>query len=292
MQSALKTLVKKLPAANALHSKIVQRLTAGSLANNEILRGFIDENGWLFTQPKTGTNLIASAIAFYNAELLGLKDYTFDDRYRLGMVHGGHIIRGAEGIRDALKFQKLSTRMLITRWHDDVPHARPSLLICTTRNLLDQLSSLWHYKYRALGISVDDSISDMLNIFVKRNRDQARAMQRAERSLVVHYENLTADPKAELIRILKAAYGAVDEEALATALRRSSRDEFKKWEQTRGAPAIGEKLKNFERSFIRSGKVGEGAEFFSDHQRSQIETLAARGNVPMNGDITALPPSS
>ena len=272
----MRSVLKKIPGARKLHDWLSRTLFSDSLQNEEILRGFINGNGWLFSQPKTGTNLISSSIAFYNAETLGLSDYGFDDRYRLGMVHGGSIIKSSEGIQEALSFQELSTRMMIVRWHDDVPGACPRLVICTTRGLLDQLTSLWHYKYRPMGVSVENAIPTLVELFVQRDRHQFHAVRRAEDSVVVSYENLIADPHKELSRILKKAYGDVDGDALERALRHADKKNFKKWESERGAPAISKDLGKYESSFIRSGRIGEGAEFFSDGQKSQIWRLVGR----------------
>ena len=93
----------------------------------KILRGFIDNNGWILSQPKTGTNYICSILAFYNAECLGLTGCNFGDRYRLGLVHGERITKSSVGITEALEFHRHSTRMLIVRTHNDVPNARPKL---------------------------------------------------------------------------------------------------------------------------------------------------------------------
>jgi hypothetical protein len=277
--------LKKIKVLRTAYNKAAERLRGPSLDNNEILKGFVDGNGWLFTQPKTGTNLIAGTLAFYNAETLGVGAYSFDDIYRLGLVHGGRIIRDAGGLTEALRFQRISTRMPIVRWHDDIPNAHPELVICTTRPVLDQLASLWHYKFRPQNMTVERSIPEMVNYFAARNRAQVGAISRADRAIVIDYNDLVTDPKTALSRVITNAYGSLDDAALDVALKRSSKSEFKKWEALRGKPAISTSLAAHESSFIRSGKTGEGEDFFSDAQKQTIADLSAAAGLDMSGKI-------
>lgn len=265
----------------------IRRLRRGRLDNNQILKGFIDGNGWLFSQPKTGTNLIASCLAFYNAELLGLRNYGFDDRYSLGVIHGGYIVRDAAGLTEALKYQRMSTRMPIIRWHDYVPDVRPECVICTTRNVLDQLASLWHYKYRARSVTVEAAIPKMVSLFAVRNRWQTAAIRDSERSCIVDYDDLIRNPDTTMSAIVLSCYGEINEAALSIAIKRSSKSEFKKWESARGKPAISTELARFEDSFIRSGEIGEGAEFFSPQQKAFIEKLIEIEGIDISGRIKA-----
>lgn len=278
--------LSKNKMVRAVYDKAAERLRGPSLANNEILKGFVDGNGWLFTQPKTGTNLIAGTLAFYNAETLGVAEYSFDDVYRLGVIHGGRIVRDAHGMAEALAFQRVSTRMPIVRWHDDIPDASPELVICTTRPVLDQLASLWHYKFRPQNMTVDQSISAMLNYFIMRNRAQAGAIMRAERAVIIDYNDLILNPKAALSNLISNAYGSLDGGALDVALHRSSKSEFKKWEARRGKPAISSSLAAHETSFIRSGATGEGEAFFTDVQKEVIADQAAAAGLDLSGKIT------
>lgn len=261
------------------------RLTRSHISNEEVLRGFIDNQGFLFSQPKSGTNLIVNTIAFYNAELANDDAMDFEDRYAWGIVHGGYITRDAKGIAEALQFHRRSNRMMITRFHDGVPGARPAVLIATTRGLLDQFTSYWNYKYRPADVSVDKAIPILVDTYAKRLHDQHATAAASGKSVFISYEDLMEDPHREISRALEAAYGEVDSDALTTAIRNSSPDEFKKWESRRGKPAISNKLAKFETSFIRSGKTGEGSSFFSEAQQARIAELAAAQGVGLSGNL-------
>lgn len=281
---AVENIIRSVPGSKVVLERLKNVICRSCVDNNEVLAGFINGNGWLFSQPKSGTNFICSAIAFYNAEILKISDYSFEDRYELGVIHGGNVIRGADGIEEALRFNKLSDRMTILRWHDDVPNARPKLLICTTRNLYDQLCSLWHYQFRPLGISVDKAIPSMVQRFGIRNAAQKLAIKRADIHLVINYEQLMVAPESEIRRIILAAYGYVDEAAVRTAVVMSGKEKFQQWESRRGAPAITVDLGKFESSFIRSGKIGEGKRFFNDRQIGKINQLAKQYSIKLFSD--------
>ena len=277
--------LKKIGLFRFAYERAAKRLCGSSLANNEILKGFVDDNGWLFTQPKTGTNLIASTLAFYNAETLGVKNSSFDDVYKLGVIHGGYIIRDAAGISQALSFQRLSSQMPIIRWHDEIPDARPELVICTTRPVLDQLASFWNYKYRPQLINVDKAIPEMMARFINRNHAQTAAIGRAGRAVIINYDDLIMDPKSCISSIITSAYGDLDERSLDMALQKSSKTEFRKWEARRGKSAISTELAKYEASFIRSGRIGEGKDFFSNEQKRVIAKLAERDGLDLSGKI-------
>lgn len=266
----------------------IKRATKNYLSNVEVLKGFIDGQGFLLTQPKTGTNFIVNVIAFYNAELIGDNELTLDDRYSLGIVHGGHIVRDSRGITEALKFHRRSQQMMITRFHDEVPGVQPALLIATTRNVLDQFTSLWYYQYETRGISVDAAIPELVQKYVVRNRAQARIAERSDKALFVRYEDLIERPEQAFEAILTAAYGTCQIEPLRRAIERSSPKNFKEWEAKRGKPAISEELAKTQKSFIRSGKIGEGEEFFSEAQKEQIARLMRESGISLDGDHAAL----
>jgi hypothetical protein len=101
------------------------------------------------------------------------------------------------------------------------------------------------------------------------------------------YEDLVADPFATMARIFDGAYGGTDGPALRAALERADKKNFQKWEAERGAPAISEQLRRFEKSFIRSGVVGEGEAFFTQAQRDRIRALVEAAGCGMDGAVRA-----
>lgn len=266
MNVRLKALIKK----SGLYKKVERHFHVGMIARAEFLRGFIDGNGWLLSQPKSGTNLVCSTIAFYHAERFGYSEYSFEDRYRLGVLHGSRI--SANTIQDFEAFRLRSSAPVFVRTHDDVPHAKPKFLINLTRNVLDNLVSAYHFTWKPRGVSVEDAIPFLTDDFVALHRIQRAASKRAGKAVMMRYEHLKEDPMKAFTELFDVIFGETDQSALAKSLEAGSPENFKLWERKAGA-FLPEKTRKSQDSFIRSGRIGEGAEFFSDKNKREIITL-------------------
>ena len=232
----------------------------------DLLAGLITNNGWLFSQPKSGTNFICNVLSAYNFLQLHGEGFTLDDRYRMGVVHSGRVTSSPEGLAEALSFKAQTTRILLCRTHHLVPSARPKVLILTNRKLLDQFCSYYHFQYRPLGISVEKAIPKMAVRYAERSEQQEQAARTAERTLRVEYEDLICAPNETFSKIVTALYTDLNKNHLKEAIGLSNTERFKSWESATGTPYLPPNLLHFEKSFIRSGKVGEGILFFSDSQ--------------------------
>lgn len=274
--------MKSFLKSTAIYKRVSRHFRVGTIDRVEFLRGFINGNGWIFSQPKSGTNLVCSTIAFYNAEMLGLSDYSFGDRYRLGLIHGSRI--SFETIGDFNEFRLKSSVPVFVRTHDDIPGVRPKFLINITRGVLDNFVSVWHFSWQPRGFSVADSIAPMVDDFTAIHKAQKRASKRAEQTVVLRYEDLKEDPVNAFTGLFNLVFGKTDQRALSVALAEAAPERFKAWEKEFGA-FVPEATKRFRGSFIRSGKIGEGAEFFSEEQKKKISVLLEKHGLIDDPDV-------
>lgn len=278
----LSALLKNIIKSTKLYKRAGHHFRMGMIDRDEFLRGFIKSNGWLLSQPKSGTNLLCSTIAFYNAERLGIADYSFEDRYRLGLLHGARV--SAQTIQDFNDFRLKSSAPVFVRTHDDVPGATPKFLINVTRNVLDNLVSAYHFSWEPRGFSVGDATRPMANHFVAIHKVQNAARDRAEQTVTLRYEHMKEDPTKAFTGLFDVVFGETDQSALAKALEAGSPERFKAWEKKAGT-FVPEKTRDFQKSFIRSGKIGEGSDFFADKQIKEISSVLENAGLLDDPDV-------
>ena len=278
----LKNRIKSILKSSGPYKKVSEHFRIGTIDRYEFIRGFMTGNAWLFSQPKSGTNLICSTIAFYNAERLGISNYSFKDRYRLGLIHGARI--NSETIENFNEFRLRSCAPVFIRTHDDIYGGKPRYLVNVTRNVLDNLVSVYHFTWQPRGLSVDDALAPMVKEFASIHIAQKNACSRAENSILLRYENLKQNPTEAFANLFEFAFGEIDHKALAIALAAGTPERFKAWEESAGA-FIPEPTKKFQKSFIRSGKIGEGSEFFSDKQKDNIVSILESTGIMNDHDV-------
>ena len=135
-------LISNLKKTN-FYKKIKRRLLKGYVSSDIILRGILDDNTWLLSTPKSGTNYVCSILSFYNAELLNIKDYSFGDRYKYGVVHENRL--NSDNISDIINFSSKSISPIVVRTHREIEGVKPKYLICLTRNVFDNFISYYHF---------------------------------------------------------------------------------------------------------------------------------------------------
>ena len=64
-----------------------------------------------FSQPKSGTTLICNTIAFYNAELIGQKNYSFNSVSELGI--GRSLMRDLSEVEKLIIFKSISNLTIL-----------------------------------------------------------------------------------------------------------------------------------------------------------------------------------
>jgi hypothetical protein len=125
----------------------------------------------------------------------------------------------------------------------------------------------------------------------------ARELPNIENRLIIRYENLRADPRAELRRILEWLGQDPTDAELDQAIEFASFENLKRMEAER-AFAVGKRMnagdsKNPDSFKVRRAKVGGYRDYFSDEQVREIETYIDRNLDPMFGyQVAALQATS
>lgn len=91
--------------------------------------------------------------------------------------------------------------------------------------------------------------------------------------LYVRYEDLINDKRVQIQRIVNFLGLKVDEKTIERAIEFSSFEYMKQNQEKFGEQPKAEPSKKVFDQFIRKGKVGEGAELFSDEQKREFNTL-------------------
>lgn len=192
------------------------------------------------------------------------------------------------GIGQALKFSSEYGEPTYFQTHKRVI-ARPKALILQTRNVFDYCVSsyFFHYKnrIRRKDVDVDDVLPRIVERFVKTHLDQKRAAENADSSYILRYEDIQKDTFGEYAKVLRAIDEDFSEIALWTAIEKSSSENLVQFEKRVGHAAVAKRGTFAQQSFIRSGKIGEGQDFFSKLQLSFIQNICDRSAVPTNGNI-------
>ncbi len=108
----------------------------------------------------------------------------------------------------------------------------------------------------------------------------ARAMGELGAILVVRYEDMRADPAAELSRILEFTGTEISAEQLREAVEFAAYDNMKKMEQERFFKGSGARVKaadkdNPQSYKVRKAKVGGFRDYFTDEQCEELERMVS-----------------
>jgi hypothetical protein len=116
-----------------------------------------------------------------------------------------------------------------------------------------------HSKQRA---SVEAALPQIMNRFCRTYHLQAEAAQRSEKTIAIRYEQLMAKPFDSLAYCIEQLYGSLEATALQKAIQMASVDRLNSHERGREAAVVAAEGTFAAAHFVRSGRVGEGAEFF------------------------------
>lgn len=110
--------------------------------------------------------------------------------------------------------------------------------------------------------SVEAAPPQIMTCFCRTYHLQAEATHRSEKTIATRYEQLMAKPFDSLAYCIEQLYGSLDATALKKAIQMASVDRLKSHERVRGAAVVAAEGTFAGAHFVRSGRVGEGAEFF------------------------------
>jgi len=258
-----------------------------ALSKSEIETCFAHNNVHFLSQRKSGTTLLCNALAFYNAYRYGIDGVNF------GNIEDGGIARSVGQSKTVLKgllrYQTVTGCKALVHTHTNLPDCTPEVLICSTRHPLDYTVSAYHFFYinrnGGENISVDAALPRIVNMFCDTHIAQRETAKRTQKVVKLQYEVLISDKESSLRTVIKSIWDTCDETALSIALERSAVNKLKQFEVDQGHATIASKNALTVKHFVRSGRVGEGKEFFSNIQIQVINEMLNAAGVPTDGSF-------
>ena len=283
----IKKFIKYLLNRPIIYDRVKKFYDSDNISSiNQIISNCINGNNWLFSQKKTGTTLICNTLAFYNSQKLNLNEYDFNYIHKYGVFR--ELNEKKKHLTFFMDFLKKGINPLIQS--HKFYNSNPKCLIITTRNIMDYCVSMyyWDFKHRITkkNISVDEALPYILKEFCDRYEYQKKAKKNSKATIIVDYKDLKINRFDTLGKIIKFIYGSVDEKLLNIAIENSSIEKLKTYEKSIGRAAIAEEGTFVFKSFIRSGEVGEGKNFFNSHQVNLIEAELKKRNIPIDGGMS------
>ena len=286
MLASSKAAVKKV----LTHSSVATRLRhfyypEEPLPPADVASAVAQANAWLFTQKKSGTTLLCHSLAFYNAIRLEIPSIDFGSIERAGI--GRKVGTDYNCLNGLLQFQNEHCCKAVVHTHSDLPRCKAPCLIVTTRDPLDFAVSSYFYFYRnrhaRKKTPVEVALPKIMGTYCQTYHAQVEAAQRSENTIAISYEQLITNPFDALAYCIEQLYGSLNAAALQSAIEMASVDQLKIYERKRGAAVVAAEGSFSSAHFVRSGEVGEGAEFFSRDQQSIIYESLQKLHVPATG---------
>ncbi len=235
--------------------------------SDELLSALINDNYWVFSQMKSGTTFLCNSLAFYNALKMGRNDPGFDETAVYGVARNPH--EYPREIHGVAQYSRQTGRPWTVQTHCFVP-ARPSCLIIVTRHVFDYCVSSYHFHYKNRSgreaAWVDGALRDIVDRYIACHHGQSRAREAASESIVCSYEDLMTRPVETLSTVLSKIDIDCDPSLMPEAIRLAGVDRLKQHEAEIGHAVVARQGTFNKAHFVRSGKIGEGREFFSDQQ--------------------------
>lgn len=253
-----------------------------------IQSAWASSNVWFFSQPKTGTTLICNVIAFYNSLKYDLESIDFDNIAKAGVGRKeiGNIERS---LSDFVKFKTSSSSPVVVHTHSDLENVCSPKFFATTRNPLDFAVSAYFFWYKnrkvRADISFDLLVENLAHRFSKIHLSQLEAARRSKSYLFVSYEELILDQERVLENVIELIHGEVDSRLLERSIDMANPESLAKFEKKSGHAAVAKEGSLNQPHFIRSGKVGEGKEFFSEAQKNKFYKVLDSYDVSRDGRL-------
>ena len=240
-----------------------------------IMNYLASDNVLIFSQMKSGTTYVCNTLAFYN----GLRWNAQNVGFRNLMPGGVFRVNAAwEALDNVIQFTKErpDELRLIHTHNPDISTfggASYKLSVLLTRSPQDYCVSSFHYFYinreKNQDISRSKVILDLIDRFVKVHKAQQKIADTAKDLHVVRYEELMADDASSLAALITKIYGTCDKAVLLKAIDMASVDSLRNYESKVGKAIVAGR--DFTaKHFVRSGKVGEYKDFFSEEEQNMI----------------------
>ena len=133
-------------------------------------------------------------------------------------------------------------------------------------------------------VSVEDALPHIVDLFCDSYISQRKMASRTKKVVKLNYEVLISQKKRSLKRIVESLYGSCDDNALINAIERSTINKLKQFETEQGYATHSPQTFTA-KHFVRSGKIGEGEDFFSNMQIRLINKILNNAGVPTDGSF-------
>ena len=259
-----------------------------SYTENYIYKYFIDNNIWFFSQPKSGTTKICNIIAFYNSEIIGKKNYSFDDVPCLGIGRG--LLDDFEKIEKLIIFKQKYNLYNTIHTHSVIRNAKPKFLLLSSRNVFDQCESAYHFFYvnriNVEDYDVDKALHHLTERFCNTYLMQKKIINCSSNVIQLDYDEIKLSTFDSMYKTINLIYQNVDKKKLELAIQNSDEKSVRQFEEQKGAPLSIAREGTFKgKSFIRSGVINMGIDFFTKNQIDYIEKKLKEKNIPTSGII-------
>ena len=285
---------KRIKSFYGLDAEIAKNRDRYRVLRDRVYAFLINGNGWVFSQQKSGTHKFENVLAFYRAAKCGYGEFDFSEKSRFGVFE----FIGKDLDLDAVRRYRMYASAQRSPYNNaDVAFfethryisARPKILILLSRNVLDYSVSYYFYGYKNRAnmahLSVDQVLGEIVDYYIDCHLGQVKAAQNADSVYAVYYEDMMDNDFTAYSRVLREIDCEYSEDALRVAIEQASPEKLVAYERKEGRPLTHNN--SFTAShFIRSGKVGEGREFFTAQQIEYIEKKCADAGVPTNGRFT------
>jgi len=156
------------------------------------------------------------------------------------------------------------------------------------RNPLDYIVSLYFYNWKHRpnrsdgGLAANDVIDRALDdrLYIYRYNFMKTLARRRTNVLHMSYESLMTAPRESFATILSWLTIPLDYRSVETALRHSSFDVVRAEEESKGVPIVDRS--KFSGQFLRSGKIGQWREQFSDDDLCYLQNKLDRAGISLN----------
>lgn len=163
-------------------------------------------------------------------------------------------------------------------------------LIIQTRNIFDYAVSYYHFGYKnRVGydhIAPIDALPTITKRYIDIHKGQLKAIKRSQKFFELSYEDLVDDTFKSVAYILQDIYEDFSHDFLYQAIEASSVQKVSAFEAKQGSAIVAVKDTLKVANFVRSGKVGEGIEFFSDKEKTFIEKACKKHNINPDGTFS------
>ncbi len=251
---------------------------------------------WIYSLMKSGTTYSALFLSNYFNYVYGdKKGVDFDHMNKAYCIHSLESNLQANNITQLLSKSAFHTSDIagyqaFFTTHVPIHSGLFKKNISLIRNPLDYIISSYYFHYVNRGRYKMHPI----NIAQKRIRDFARTVEHQnqlkenypDKVLQMRYETLVTQPEESFKQMIQFLDLEFDDKGIEIAMHNSSKKKVKEMEAQRGEAIVKKNGSKYKGSFIRSGKIGEWKEYFSDKHLNRIDKELNKYQLSLSDYLT------